>query len=112
VLERAQALLVICAALAAATACSSSGKTGASGDGGKDSGQSTCTLQEGGTSYDCGGGETWPACPANLQGTACAQGAPQCMGCNQGAGYYCTCQGPEADGGFVWTCPGTEYPCQ
>lgn len=110
VLERARAVLAIVAAVA--TGACSSGKTGASGDGGNDSDQYTCTLQEGGASYVCSSGETWPACPTSTQGSTCPGGTARCMGCTQGAGYYCTCGDTGADSGFLWMCAGTEYPCQ
>jgi len=87
----------------------------ASMDGGpaSDAGGPTCVPHDG--SYTCLGG-TWPVCPSTAQGERpCDDSVPSCMGCDEGAGFTCSCQ----DAGLVpyqdaalWGCIGTEYTCE
>ena len=55
------------------------------------------------------------ACPISAQPQApCDYRIPDCLGCSQGAGYWCTCKDagglPSQDGG-AWLCVGTERAC-
>ncbi|MGD0525168.1 MAG: hypothetical protein ABSE49_08500 [Polyangiaceae bacterium] len=60
------------------------------------------------------GGNTATACPASASESAPCDGGDGCMGCYQGAGFYCMCSAGEAgddDGGRAWQCVGTERAC-
>jgi hypothetical protein len=55
-----------------------------------------------------------PACDMTIDRTPCNANAG-CMGCSGGSGFECECTDEAgatiADGGGVWQCIGTEYPC-
>jgi hypothetical protein len=55
-----------------------------------------------------------PACDMTIDRTPCTANTG-CMGCFEGSGFECACVDDAgatiADGGGVWQCIGTEYPC-
>ena len=107
--------LGILVALAGASCTSTGGSGGATGFDGQPCSQYHLCVQAGAEfNCDCGGG-TSLACPSALPEQPCQSSEPACMGCSQGAGYYCSCQdaglSPDPDAA-LWVCIGTENACR
>jgi hypothetical protein len=85
-----------------------SGSTGSAA-----SGECNCPSGYDGGACVCGN-STVPVCPVQKTRppTTCTVDGGQCMGCDEGAGFFCTCLAGLADGGGLrFLCDGTERAC-